>query len=399
VNEFTGERVIPGQVNPDLWNEHYSRYAFAARYASGKRVLDAGCGAGYGAAELAGRARAVIGLDISAQAIEYASTNFTRDNLAFLVASAARLPIRSESLDLIAAFEVIEHLPDWRPFLDEAGRVLAPDGILIVSTPNKSYYAESRKIEGPNPFHEHEFEAPEFVAELRRAFGEVTLLLQNRAECLVFYPPKTFWQVDARLEGSAGSADDAHFLLAVCARTRLPPLHSFVYVPRAVNVLREREQYIELLKTRVTDLVAERDALLATVADLNGHLQGQNRWALQLEHDLSSAQGRIVELQEQYEAQTQASIALAQELREEIQKRTEWALETDRRLNAEIERVRRQASEILQALETTQASLEERTQWALDLQKSLEHLNAKIAMARTSRWLRIGRKAGVGPEL
>ncbi len=51
--EFTGERVIPGQVDPDLWAEHISRYAFASRFAPGARVLDLGCGAGYGTAELA----------------------------------------------------------------------------------------------------------------------------------------------------------------------------------------------------------------------------------------------------------------------------------------------------------------------------------------------------------
>ena len=50
VNEFTGERVIPGQVNEDLWAEHIARYAFASRFAAHSRVLDAGCGAGYGAA-------------------------------------------------------------------------------------------------------------------------------------------------------------------------------------------------------------------------------------------------------------------------------------------------------------------------------------------------------------
>ena len=40
--EFTGERVIPGQVDVDLLNEHMARYTFAARLARGKRVLDAG---------------------------------------------------------------------------------------------------------------------------------------------------------------------------------------------------------------------------------------------------------------------------------------------------------------------------------------------------------------------
>jgi protein-L-isoaspartate O-methyltransferase len=51
--EFTGERVIPGEVDIDLLNEHMARYTFAARLARGKRVLDAGCGTGYGSAELA----------------------------------------------------------------------------------------------------------------------------------------------------------------------------------------------------------------------------------------------------------------------------------------------------------------------------------------------------------
>jgi len=45
--EFTGERVIPGQVDADLLNEHLARYAFAARLSRRKQVLDAGCGAGY----------------------------------------------------------------------------------------------------------------------------------------------------------------------------------------------------------------------------------------------------------------------------------------------------------------------------------------------------------------
>src|SRR5262249_18916198 len=58
--EFTGERVIPGQVDVDLLNEHVARYTFAARLSRGKRVLDAGCGEGYGSAELARAALSVV---------------------------------------------------------------------------------------------------------------------------------------------------------------------------------------------------------------------------------------------------------------------------------------------------------------------------------------------------
>src|SRR5256885_15469926 len=58
--EFTGERVIPGQVDADLLNEHFARYAFAVRLSRRKQVLDAGCGSGYGSAELARAAAGVV---------------------------------------------------------------------------------------------------------------------------------------------------------------------------------------------------------------------------------------------------------------------------------------------------------------------------------------------------
>ena len=69
--EFTGNRVIPRQVNDNLWSEHVARYAFARRYARGLRVLDAGCGIGYGSAELSQDAAEVVGVDLSPEAIEY----------------------------------------------------------------------------------------------------------------------------------------------------------------------------------------------------------------------------------------------------------------------------------------------------------------------------------------
>src|SRR3954470_22578310 len=79
--EFTGERLIPGQVDIDLLNEHMARYTFAARLATGKRVLDAGCGAGYGSAELARVAEVVIGVDVASEAVEFARANYRLPNL------------------------------------------------------------------------------------------------------------------------------------------------------------------------------------------------------------------------------------------------------------------------------------------------------------------------------
>ena len=56
------------------------------------------------------------------------------------------------AFDLVVAFEVIEHLENWREFLLEARRVLAPTGQFIVSTPNKLYYTESRGAAGRTRF-------------------------------------------------------------------------------------------------------------------------------------------------------------------------------------------------------------------------------------------------------
>src|SRR5246500_372565 len=90
--EFTGERVIPGEVDVDLLNEHMARYTFAARLAHGKRVLDAGCGAGYGSAELARVADSVTGVDVACDAVEYARENYRAENLEFKQASVTELP-------------------------------------------------------------------------------------------------------------------------------------------------------------------------------------------------------------------------------------------------------------------------------------------------------------------
>ncbi len=87
--EFTGERVVPGQVDADLWNEHLARYLFAGRLARRRRVLDIGCGAGYGSSELAHTtAASVTGLDISPEAVALARSSYDAANLQFLAASA-----------------------------------------------------------------------------------------------------------------------------------------------------------------------------------------------------------------------------------------------------------------------------------------------------------------------
>jgi O-antigen biosynthesis protein len=390
----------------DLWNEHIARYAFAARFAAGARALDIGSGTGYGAAELSRTAESVTGIDISPEATAWARENFPASNLEFITASASSIPCPDASFDLITAFEVIEHIPDWRNLLAEVHRLLRPAGIAIISTPNKAYYTESRGADGENPFHVHEFEADEFRMELRSVFPHVIALQQNRSEAFVFYPPATFLPVEARLDSSSGSENTAHFFVAVCSHSPLTSVRSFVYVPRAANVLRERERHIQLLEAQLNEVRGERSHVLIELQKQKDHLEEQNRWALAIEREWKAAQQRIVELQDQFAAEQQAAAAMAErydlkirELEEDARQKADWAVETERRLTAEIVDLRERFAETLQRLDAAEATVIERTQWAQDVQSKLDQAEAQLAGARLSRWVRAGRVFGVGPEL
>ena len=418
--EFTGERLIPGEVDIDLLNEHMARYTFAARLARGKRVLDAGCGAGYGSAALAEAAESVTGVDIAPEAIDFARAHYQAANLSFEAASVTELPFADASFDLVVAFEVIEHLEDWRGFLAQACRVLAPAGQLIVSTPNKLYYTESRGVHGANPFHVHEFEFEEFFAELKSVFPHVSMFLENHVEAVAFQPHEPGHTVDARVDTTDPVPTESHFFVAVCARRPQLGNPTYVYVPRAANVLREREHHIAALEGELAtkdqwldkaqqDLAEfdrEHQKLLAMFRDQKEELERSNRWAEQLNTDLAGRLARITELQEEL-ARDQANARRVVEayntkiaaLEGENREKTQWAIDLETRLSAE---VRQQTDELVKAvaaLEQTESELASRTEWAQQLDEERRRLEEQLTLVRSSRWVKLGRKVGVGPAL
>ncbi|HLJ14314.1 MAG TPA: methyltransferase domain-containing protein [Bryobacteraceae bacterium] len=400
MSEFTGERVIPGQVNADLWAEHLARYAFAARLAAGRRVLDVGCGTGYGSAELAHRAARVAGLDNSAEALAYARANFALSNIEFLEGSATALPFADGSVDMVVAFEVIEHLEDWRGLLTEVKRVLASGGLFVVSTPNTRYYGESRGSAGPNPFHAHEFEFEEFANELRAVFSNVMLLAQNRTECFAFEGWPETGSAEVRVDGDAGKPEDAHFFIALCGAP--PRTGSFIYVPTATNLLRERERHVTLLQGQLEEVRAERQKLIEVTDRQKGEIEDRNRWALELDASHKQALRRIVQLQDELQAQQTAGQRMAEnyeakiaELEQETERRADWARDLETRLTAEITRESAELAKCVELLDRAEATMKERTEWALDLEKQLQHLQA----VRASYWVKIGKRLGLGPKL
>jgi SAM-dependent methyltransferase len=400
--EFTGERLIPGQVGIDLLNEHLARYSFAAGLARGKRVLDAGCGAGYGTAELAEAAAWVVGADIAAEAIDFARGNYRRRNLFFERASCSALPHGAGSFDLVVAFEVIEHLANWRELLSEARRVLAPGGRFIVSTPNRLYYNESRGQEGPNPFHVHEFEFREFRAELRAVFPQVVLYLENHVEGVTFEPCGPYQAVEARLGGGEPAPDEAHFFVAVCGERLDPRNAAHVYIPQAANVLRERGRHIKLLEEEIATknewlerALREHEELMAAHHRQTEELERSNRWAEALNQEVEERRARVAALQSELAEQAEGYAAKVAELEEDIREKVQWAMTLDERVTAARD-----------ALHHTEKELEERTAWALlldvekrQLEEARRKLEQQLAMVRASRWVKLGRKFGLGPEV
>jgi ubiquinone/menaquinone biosynthesis C-methylase UbiE len=167
------ERMVPEEAHGRVFWEHIGRYRFAKDFVRGKRVLDIACGEGYGASSLfkAGAA-SVVGVDIDAGVCEHARRKYRIDAR---TGDAQAMPLPDRSIDLIVSFETIEHVNNPQEFLQECARVLVPEGMLIVSTPNRPVYSgESAK----NPFHRIEFDEQEFLGLLRAHFNKVDLYVQ-----------------------------------------------------------------------------------------------------------------------------------------------------------------------------------------------------------------------------
>ncbi len=408
MGEFTGERVIPGEVDVDLWNEHLARYAFAARRAMGRRVLDAGCGIGYGSAQLAQIARHVVGLEIAAGVARSARQRYKAPRLDFVSGDCRKLPFPDEAFDLVVAFEVIEHLEGWESLLDESRRVLSAPGELIISTPNRLYYAESR--EAPNPFHVHEFEYEEFCAALSARFAHVRIFLENHSEGVIFSLPETT-EIESFVESDAGSGPvdphSSHFFVAVCSSQPIYSSPPFIYIPQSGNVLREREKHIALLQSEIE----QKDRWLAEVKESLRNLHNRHQ---ALEAEAAENQQRAQQAIDSLEQENARKAAWAEQLNAEIlrlgeiirtlqsdiEEKTQWALnlEAERvRLVEEVASVRRDLKTCVDQLHATEAELENRTAWAQSLDQQVARLTADLNAWLGSPAYRIGKRLRLAP--
>ncbi len=177
--EFTGERFVTSYDSPQISYEHWHRYAYAAQWVAGKSVLDMACGEGYGSALLAKTATEVVGMDISPETVAHAEETYCLPNLFFVTAQAGGIPAGNGVFDVVVSFETIEHVDQntQQEFLREIKRVLKPDGLLIMSTPNKLIYSDLPKYH--NEYHVKEFYFREFKDFLQHYFKGTVFLGQR----------------------------------------------------------------------------------------------------------------------------------------------------------------------------------------------------------------------------
>jgi 2-polyprenyl-3-methyl-5-hydroxy-6-metoxy-1,4-benzoquinol methylase len=279
---WTGERYVPG-VNGNIALEHLHRYIMARELAYGKTVLDIACGEGYGSAYIAEVAGHVIGVDISPEAIQHAIQKYRRRNLEFRIGSCAQIPLAEHSIDIVVSFETIEHHDQHNEMMSEIKRVLRPDGVIIISSPEKHAYSIVSNYQ--NPFHVKELYRDEFEILMMRYFRHVAMYGQR-----VIYGSAIFRENSGgpigtyeTIEGAPVSIPGMHRPIYIIA------VGSDVELPIASSSLFEREV------TRSDEI----QSTLATLAERDTQL-------LNLRQEVIKKEEQIITLEDQIASLTQA---------------------------------------------------------------------------------------------
>ena len=150
------------------------RYALA-----GRSAIDVGCGAGLLAEPLARMGAAVTGVDAAPENIAAAKAHATGQGLAITYHAGELVALPAATFDLVTSMEVVEHVTDPAAFIGELAARLAPGGLMILSTPNRTMWSKLLLVEAaervgavPRGTHDwDQFLKPEELTEMLEGAG------------------------------------------------------------------------------------------------------------------------------------------------------------------------------------------------------------------------------------
>ncbi|MCI4326918.1 MAG: methyltransferase domain-containing protein [Thermoplasmata archaeon] len=188
--------------------DHVARYRWARAALRDARVLDVGCGFGFGARLLLGAFREYVGVDLDRPAIEWARTVLAPEVPQATFLDTARLPTE-RAFDAVTCFEVVEHVDDPGQLLRDLRAAALPGARVFLSTPNGTLSA-GRPEWFMSPYHVAEFTAKEFAAIVRAEFSDPgEFFVQRRVDRLDCAPQVLRLQLTPGLTGRQAGAGRA----------------------------------------------------------------------------------------------------------------------------------------------------------------------------------------------
>ena len=182
---LTGERTLPNIPHENYWfRRHEAAYLAALPLTRGRRVLDAGCGEGFGLAWMSDDGADVVGVDLDAAVTAHVAGTYLA--VPVVRANLVSLPFGPAAFDTVVSLQVVEHLWDQPTFIAECARVLPDHGVLVLSTPNRLTFSPKNgaSTSPRNPFHSRELDPDELVALVSTHFEALTVTGVHHGERL-----------------------------------------------------------------------------------------------------------------------------------------------------------------------------------------------------------------------
>ena len=356
----TGERYLPNVLTGDIIAEHMHRYYLAQDYVENKDVLDIACGEGYGSHYLAQKAASVVGVDVDPATVEHAQATYSHPGLNYRQGDCATIPLDDNSVDVVVSFETIEHHDRHEAMMEEIKRVLRPEGLLIISSPDKHEYSEKPGYN--NPYHVKELYKQEFEQLLKSHFAHTMLIGQRVVYGSAMWDTRKKYHTtysEARPQGLGGTPDPLYWV-ALASQEKLPELRSSFFQADI-----EHSDAVNQQRT----LVNARDLELEQRGDYIAEIKAQH------EASVLTLQQAADEDRERAEKQLEQAKKEHQQAEETVQK-TEQALEHETH----------QRRQLLKAHAGTISHANNPTWLAKQLLRRLKHLPSEIKRARAERY-------------